>query len=199
MDMPTRGRMPTYWNGVLDPYQPWYRVGQNARLDARVNPQTGGGRRLRHPFFKDIIYPRNPDVTLNLGADLLPKATSTMQKTLTTTAVITYLENPSDVVIKEIWTARDLSTLTDFFRSLYEFWRSPLPPGRFIGYMPKDRTEKIYAVQIINVQLGKTVGDINQEELGPKRPGMMREQLALALKPIARVGSPSGVMVAEGL
>lgn len=200
MDDATQGLMPSFWNAHFNWQGPWHRAVR--AYDRRYNPippanaagyWTGGGRRLRHPFLTDIIYPRLPDVTTNFDQDPLKKMRSAVTKTLDSSAVAKFLDKPEDIVIREIWNANTLSTLTEFFRQLHRYSVEPLPTGRYIGWRCPDLSPKSFAIEILDVQLGQPDAHI-VEEIGEQRPYMMRETLQLTFKFIREAESPSGAV-----
>jgi len=196
MDAATQGYMPTYWNAPFDWPGPWHRVAAHKK-DARLCPSFGGGRRMRHPFLDPIVYPRNPDRTLNYGYDRLRKVRSVIIKTLDSSAVAKYPEVAEDVVIREIWLAETLSTFTELFHQFHTYLREILPPGRFIGWQPKDLSPKNYFVELLDVQCG-TPDDFQIEELGDDRPYYMREQLTVSFKLVREIQAPAGVVNVVG-
>lgn len=195
MDAATQGYIPTYWNAPFDWPGPWHRVTQ--RDDARLTPTLGGGRRMRHPFLDHIVYPQTPDRTLNFGYDRLRKTRSVVIKTLDSSAVAKYSESSEDVIIREIWLAETLSTFTELFHQFHTYLREILPPGRFIGWQPKDLSPKNYFVELLDVQCG-TPDDFTIEELGDDRPHYMREQLTVAFKLVREIQAPAGVVNVVG-
>ncbi|MCJ2530753.1 MAG: hypothetical protein LN413_00325 [Candidatus Thermoplasmatota archaeon] len=209
MDEITLGMMPSFLNAIWDPWAPWPKV--SCEEDARVQPPCddtedleailfGGGRRMRHPFLGELVYPRKPDVTLNVGYDIMPRAVSQAVKTADSTASVTFLDRKEDVVVRELWKAgaNQLSTWTEFFHALHGFWTTPMPPGNFVGWYGPDLMPQPYHIKILSVTLGRP-DSFTVEELGPKLPWVMRESLAVAFKVIREVVSPSGAMAAEGL
>ena len=109
-----------------------------------------------------------------------------------------YPEYFDDVKITEIWQAEQLSTITGLFHQFDRYWTYMLPPGRYVGWQPRDLTPKSYFVEILNVALG-SAEDFNVEELGDRRPWMMREQLSVTFRLIRDVSYPAGVVASVGL
>jgi len=180
----------------IDRYDAWKPV--TSKGDPRLFPARGGGRRMRHPYLDHIVYPRMPDKTLNFGFDVLRRVPSTVLKTATATASAKYPEYFDDVKITEIWQAEQLSTITGLFHQFDRYWTYMLPPGRYVGWQPRDLTPKSYFVEILNVALG-SAEDFNVEELGDRRPWMMREQLSVTFRLIRDVSYPAGVVASVGL
>lgn len=194
MDIVCQGLGTSHWNDVLAPDAPWHRA---VLRDPRLFPIRGGGRELRHPFRPRIVYPRVPDRTLNFGYDRLRHIHTVRVKTLDSTAVAKFADAGEDVVVREVWMANELSTFTSFFHALHAYHRETLPPGRYIGWRPRDLSPKNYAVELLDVQLGPP-DEYIVEEIG-KRPYVMREQLVLSFKLIREVFAPAGVLIGVGL
>lgn len=181
---------------LADWWKPWH---GDARLRKAPygDPTLCGGRRMSHPVLQDIVYARTPDRTLNFEQDVLPRPESILTKTALGTAHARYDETPDDVVIKEIWLAQELSTLTTMFRQFYAYWVEPLPTGLCVGWQPRDRTWKRYAVEILKVECGES-DDLIIESLGRGVPKFMRFNLTVSFKTVREVYAPSGVVVATG-
>lgn len=201
MDEVTRGLGANYHEAGFDPLSPWWRP--THRGDRRLHPAVeslppvGSGRRMIHPFLDDLVYARTPDKTMNLGADVLRRAETVLTRTLDGSAVARYDDFHDDVVIREVWLAETLSTLTAMHRMFHAYWMYQLPPARFIGWQPRDRTWKRYFIEILRVDCGEADGEFLVEQIG-RSPGMMRQQLSVTFKTVRAVGSPSSVMIAGG-
>jgi len=190
-----QGLSSSYWSQPFDQYAPWHRA--TNKKDSRYFPEKGGGRMMRHPECAPIIYPRLPDQTRNFLDDRLRHVQSVVTKTINSTAVTKFKDSPEDVVIKEVWLARDLSTFTSLFRQFQQYLTTELAPGRYIGWQPSDRTWKRYFIDLLDVQVGSP-DEYHVEELGSQRPYYMREQLTVSFKLVREVFAPAGVMVAVG-
>jgi len=201
VDELTRGLGANYGEAVFDPLSAWWRPARrgDGRLRNAVegDPITGGGPRMTHPYYEDLVYARTPDRIVNLGSDGLRRADSVVTKTLDGSATARFDEFPDDVIFREIWLAETLSTLTDMQRHFHRFWMDPLPPDRYIGWQPRHRTWKRYFIEILRVDCGDADGEYLIEELG-KRPGMMRVALSVTFKTIREIKSPSGIILAGG-
>lgn len=195
MDEPTLGMGSTYWNAIWDPWQPWPKCG--SRRDRRLFPARGGGRRMRHPFFDPIVYPELPSKTLNFGYNPLRHVKSVLTKTLQGTAVAKFKEDYDDVVIREVWTADTLSTLTGLFHQFHRYYVGTLPTGRFIGWQPKDLSPKNFFIDLLNVECGPAE-DFEVEELGTERPFMLRTELRVTFKLVREVKGAAGVITGVG-
>lgn len=190
------GFRPTGWPQLVNSRVPFSRPTLNN--DPRLNPETGGGRRMRHPYLDDIVYPRTPDRTANFDWDVIRRAPAVMTKTAGGTAVAQYPEFGDDVVITEAWDARDLSTIVDLYRLFMEYLTSTLPVGQFIGWTPADRCPYHYFIELLDVRLGQGEEHV-VEELGSKEPYMMRETLQVQFKLVQEASAPAGSMVFVGL
>jgi hypothetical protein len=195
MDEATLGLGAAYINAHFDPYAPWWRP--NRKRDRRLTPARGGGRRMRHPFLADIVYPRVPDETYGLGHDRLTNVFSVVTKTAESSATAKYPEVDEDVVIREVWAAQSLSTLTELFHQFRRYLVDTLPDGRFIGWQPRDRTWKNYFIELLKVECG-AAEEVLIEELGDGRPFYMAKALSVTFKLVREFSSPSGVVLAVG-
>lgn len=208
MDEITLGMMPAYTNAIWDPWQPWPRVTHPGDyrlmkpekvIEDLEEVDFGGGRRMRHPFLGELVYPQPPDITLNVGFDVLGKMVTKSVLTLGSTATVSFLHEAEDIIIQEIWKADDLSIEAEFFAMLHEFWTTVMPPGNFVGWYAPDLMPKPYHVKILSVTLGRPDNTKYDPLKVADEPWMLREQLAIAFKPVRDVKAPSGAMVMEGL
>ena len=195
MDFATQGMMPRFWNAHFDWQGPWHRA--VSRKDKRYTPALNGGRRMKHPFLTDIVYPRTPDKTANFDQDPMRRVKSIVTKTLDSSAVSKFPEVKEDVIIREVWLAETLSTFTKLARQFYTYLITPLPPGRFIGWIPTDKSPKAFFIDIIDVEVGNPEAYFF-EELGSTRSYYMREQLTISFKLVREFQSPVGQVVFIG-
>jgi len=150
-----------------------------------------------HPDLDPILYPSVPDKTINFGHDILRRIPATTVKTESSNVIAKFPERVEDVSVSEIWLAETASTLTRLFHQFHAYWTYVLPLGRYIGWQPRDLTPKNYFIEIIDVRLG-SADEFNVEEIGEKRPGLMREQLTVTFRVAHEVQAPAGVIAAIG-
>jgi len=128
-------------------------VGEKLMTPARV---------MSHPSFPQregegvYTYPYPPDVTRNFVFGPARKLDGSVQRTLGTSVLIAQPQLDDDVIITEAWLGgnRELSTLTEMFRVLWQYWTTLPAPGQVLGWEPRDRTGDRYHIQIVQVQLG---------------------------------------------
>ncbi len=212
MDIETQGLGSNWSNAVADPILPWRKpmIGPGFSDPRLHNPidgkddegfpiRLGAGRRLRHPILPDIVYPRLPDQTLGFGYHIIPKGRAVVIKTLESSAVAHFLERIEDVIIKEIWLPGRLSTEAAFFYALQDFRMTVLAPGQSIGWQPRDRTWRKYAVELLSVESGPTPDTYLIEERGEAKPWLIDQQVTLSFRAIRDFSDPAGVVIGEGL
>lgn len=178
---------------------PWTPPGYAARQeDPRVNPVTGGGRRLVHPYLDDIVYPENPSRTSGFDVDVLRTVKSVLTRTEGGTALVRYTDLPDDVLIQETWDAGgELRVDIEFARLLYQYLITPLPVGDLIGWQPRDRSPYNYFVEIVDIKIG-TNDSYHLEEVGSEEPYMLTEPLTLIMKPVGEARAPAGILTFVG-
>ncbi len=189
------GFRPVGWPAMVNDRIPWTRP----RLDndPRVNPATGGGRRLRHPFLDDIVYPENPNRTIGFDVDALRKTRAVITRTEGASAVAHYPEFRDDVVVQEIWDAGEASVSIEFWRELRQYREEILPVGDFIGWSPADLSPYHYFVELLDVKVGS--GDVDEiEEHGNREPFMLNQPLTLVFKLVQEIRPPGAVVVFLG-
>ncbi len=171
-----------------------------ARLlnDPRLNPATGGGRRLIHPYLADIIYPENPTTTHGFDFDAVPRVRPVLSRMAAGTALVKYADSKDDVLISEVWNAGSLSTNVEFVRQLLEYFTDVLPTGDYIGWHPRDRSPYNYFVDLVNLQIG--AGDVyHLEEIHSNlEPLLIAEPVTMTFKLIRDNVAPSGALTFLG-
>jgi len=189
------GFVPVGWPAMLNPRVPWTRPVRDQ--DARLNPETGGGRRLRHPYLDDIVYPTTPNRTVGFDYHALRKTRAAVVRTEGASAVAHYRENYDDVVIQEIWDAAELSAQVAFYRLLRQYREEPLPAGDYIGWSPTDLSPYHYRIEILDVKIGDS--DVDEiAELGRREPYMLGRPLTLVFKLVQEVQPPPAVLTLLG-
>lgn len=192
---PPLGFQPTGWPAMVNVRIPWTRPRRDD--DPRINPSTGGGRRLRHPFLDDIVYPENPNRTIGFDVDAIRKTRAVITRTEGASAVAHYPELRDDVVITEVWDAGEASVSVEFWRLLREYREEILPAGDYIGWTPADLSPYHYLIELLDVQVGN--GDVDEiQEHGDVEPFLLDRPLALKFKLIQEVRPPAGVLVLLG-
>lgn len=117
------------------------------------------------PLLPPIVYSivgicKNPDRTLNLDNAVLPHPITEAVRTLGSTRVVRFEEQDEDVIVTEIWegSQRLLSMTTALFRQFYEYLiNAKLIPSigpDFIRWEPRDRTDRIYNVELLSLSVG---------------------------------------------
>jgi hypothetical protein len=189
------GFVPVGWPAMVNPRVPWTRPRRDD--DPRVNPATGGGRRLRHPFLDDIVYPENPNRTIGFDYHALRKTRAAIVRTELASAVAHYPEKYDDVVIQEIWDAGEASVTVEFYRLLRQYREEILPAGEFVGWTPADLSPYHYLVELLDVKLGESDVDEVQEH-GDREPYMLSRPLSLVFKLVQEVVPPPAVVTLLG-
>ncbi len=123
------------------------------------------------PLLAPIVYAvtatgicLNPTRTFNLDNKVLPHPTTSVVKTIGGTRVVRFEEGDEDVVVTEIWQPTGGASLPTFFlRLLYEYViNAALIPGGgpdFIRWEPRDRTDRIYDVELLSLSVGGGAGE----------------------------------------
>lgn len=117
------------------------------------------------PLLAPIVYAigascANPDRTINLDNAVLPHPITDPVKTLGTTKVIRFENLDEDVIVTEVWEADETNQrlTTALFRMFYEYLiNAKLVDSTgpdFITWEPRDRTTKIYNVELLSLDVG---------------------------------------------
>ena len=122
------------------------------------------------PLLPPIVYSianvcRNPDRTFNLDNAVLPHPITEAVRTLGSTRVIRFEEQEEDVIVTEQWVGsqRQLAMTTALWRQFYEYLiNAKLIPSigpDFIQWEPRDRTDRIYNVELLSLSVGGGEGE----------------------------------------
>ncbi len=122
------------------------------------------------PLLPPIVYSvgglcRNPDRTFNLDNDVLPHPITSAVRTIGSTRVIRFEERTEDVIVTEVWEGSNtlFPMTTALWRQFYEYLvNADLIPGGgpdFITWEPRDRTARIYNVEILSLSVGGGDGE----------------------------------------
>ena len=124
------------------------------------------------PLLAPIVYSvgglcKNPDRTFNLDNAVLPHPRTQAVETLGTTRVIRFERGIEDTIVTEVWLGSDnrAAMSTALFRMFYEYLINapPFQPsqttGDFIQWEPRDRTDKVYNVELLSLSAGGGEGE----------------------------------------
>ena len=148
------------------------------------------------PLLPPIVYSianvcRNPDRTFNLDNAVLPHPITEAVRTLGSTRVIRFEEQEEDVIVTEQWVGsqRQLAMTTALWRQFYEYLiNAKLIPSigpDFIQWEPRDRTDRIYNVELLSLSVGGGEGERRFDVVDLKDDGGGEIQNALdSLSPV---------------
>lgn len=196
MDEVSQGLASRYTGAIWDPMQPWY--APNSPKDRRHSPGQASGRVMRHPALAPIVYARTPDRTFNFYRKPLRNVRSVLTRTLGGTVVTRFLDNPWDVIIEERWVADEASTTVEMFDQFQLYLTTPLNTGEYIGWQPGDLCHQGFFIELLQVILGDEQGGFDREEIGRKRPFMMRRDLVVRFKVAFEARGPAGIITMIG-
>lgn len=107
----------------------------------------------------------NPDRTFNLDNDVLPHPITSAVRTIGSTRVVRFEERQEDVIVTEVWEASNtrFRMTTALFRMFYEYLDNAdlIPSGGpdFITWEPRDRTERVYNIEMLSLSVGGGEGE----------------------------------------
>lgn len=156
------------------------------------------------PLLPPIVYSvggvcKNPDRTFNLDNAVLPHPITEAVLTLGSTRVIRFEEQEEDVICTEVWLGsdRELSMSTALFRQFYEYLiNAKLIPSigpDFIHWEPRDRTDRVYNVELLSLSVGGGSGESRFDVVDLRDDG--GAEIQNALQPLSPV--PTGVVDRE--
>jgi len=124
-------------------------------------------RLLHHQTLDSLLrYPEIPRKTTNF--DMYPINKLRHKHTITLGGAVTTVHNKtiSDSIVTETWTADDISMNAGFFYELLLFYNTALDTGDHLIWYPKDKTEKAFSIQPIDL----VVGDSTAMAVHPVHP-----------------------------
>lgn len=141
------------------------------------------------PLLAPIVYAigascANPDRTFNLDNSVLPHPITEKVRTLGTTKVVRFEEQDEDVIVTEVWEGSDtdLRMTSALFRMFYEYLiNAKLVPSigpDFITWEPRDRTDRIYNVELLSLEVGGGGGEQRFDVVDLRDPGGSEIQTA---------------------
>ncbi len=156
--------------------------------EAYTEPYSDVERQLVYPtaLFAPITYAENPTHTMNFDREPITRPRISVNPTQTSNINLIWDPVTQDVVIREIWSSdKGLSTYTDLFRRIYEYFTNPPDPQveGYIKWYPKDRTNTGYYVVLTNCFIQAP----EQSEIHDYADGMLRGSLVLELKIVSEI------------
>lgn len=170
------------------------------------------------PLLAPIVYAvgspsacLNPTTTLGLDNVALTHPITSTVRTIGTTKTVRFESVLADVVVTEVWEpTRGAAMPTSLFRLLYEYLVNATlidaTAGPFIQWEPRDRTTRIYNVELLSLSVGGGEGesrfnirDIREaggqpltldgalSGLNPTPTGLIDEEVELRMKVISEV------------
>ena len=141
------------------------------------------------PLLPPIIYSvssvcQNPTRTLNLDNAVLPHPITGAVRTIGSTRVVRFEEQEEDVIVTEIWEGSDRAPAmtTALFRMFYEYLINakliPAVGPDFIQWEPRDRTDRIYEVELLSLEAGGGGDEERFDLVDLKDPGGAEIQTA---------------------
>ena len=135
------------------------------------------------PLLAPIVYSIdgkccNPPRTFNLDNAVLPAPLTSAVRTLGSTRVIRFEEQAEDVIVTEVWPGSDTEAAmtTALWRQFYEYLINAklIPPTGVLGFIqwePRDRTDRVYNVELLSVSVGGGQGEQQFDVKDLRQPG----------------------------
>lgn len=207
---------------VFGSTEQWGRFNGDAHITPQLNwnlnsSNVSATRRLFHSGLGKVCdYPILPTKTSNFSWDILLRRDMVTQKTLTSKRTTLWPGYIDDVIIRETWEAPGgLSFPWRFFNLLYEFFHNSPDwlNGQSLLWVPMDRTNKVYPVEMISLTVNGEDFDISRIGRAPDagyhstlfpqdgRPGMnvhASETLEVQLKLRSEVAPSVSVFLSPG-
>jgi len=113
-------------------------------------------RMLYHPTLGNIVYPKNPDNTLNYYRSAIRGYDVNSVKTLRSNLLIRDQQKFEDVTVTEIWKggSKRVSELSEFLDSLQLLLMTEPALGRYMGWIPKDLGFQRHMIYPISLTVG---------------------------------------------
>lgn len=157
-------------------YSGFYQGGINPFVTPIMNyslysSQVSSTRLLYHSGIPLAVpYPLLPKKTLNFSRDLLPRRDYNIEKTLTSKKLSLWDAQVEDIIITEEWSADGgLSFPWEFFHDLHRIYTTPVDwlNGEYMVWRPLDRTDKVFPVQLYNIEVDGEDFDVRWTGLPP--------------------------------
>ncbi|MHB9075246.1 MAG: hypothetical protein ACYC6G_17200 [Desulfobaccales bacterium] len=155
--------------------------------DLTILPENAGANALRELYHPDgvlakLIYEDFPDAWENF--DTVPMTARSLlkgEKTLAGYSLTRWAGYTKDLPVREIWKGSDNASRMGayFFRRLWEYYVNP-PSSGFITWAPKDRTDKVYNIEIESLTAGGQ--DTVRFDYVPIKNGVIMGEVVLAFR-----------------
>lgn len=115
-------------------------------------------RTLWHQTLDTLLrYPDLPRTYTNHDADALTKPLIFNKRTLSSAATTIHQDIFDDTIVTEIWDKPGtLSTYSGFFYEMIHFFRHAQATNKFLIWYPKDKNEKAYTIQPLDIIVGES-------------------------------------------
>lgn len=134
------------------------------------------------PLLAPIVYAidglcANPDRSFNLDNAVMPHPLTQAVRTIGTTKLLRFEEEDEDVIVTEVWEGSDTEAAmtTALFRQFYEYLiNAQLVSSQgpdFITWEPRDRTTRIYNVDMLSLSAGGGEGEMRFDVKDLREPG----------------------------
>lgn len=121
-------------------------------------------RLIWHPTFGNIVYPKNPDRTLNYYRSAVRGYDVNSVNTLRSNYTVRDLQMFEDIIVTEIWqgSGKKVSELSMFLDTLHLITMTEPALGRYVGWIPKDAGFQRHFILPISVTVGGKGFDANE-------------------------------------
>lgn len=166
------------------------------------NPLNKQYRMLWHQGLDTVLrYPALPRKTMNFDGYPIFKSKVNRQVSLGGTIATISERFIEDAKIVELWLADDLSMLTGFFYELFRFLNAPLETDENLVWFPKDRTDKAFVIQILDLAVSNSdemsVNPVNS--IGKRDWRWLRDEVKFEFQVVRPFAVPNVVAFLEGV
>ena len=135
------------------------------------------------PLLAPIVYAIdgkccNPSRSFNIDNAVMPHPLTAAVRTIGSTRVVRFEEQDEDVIVTETWEGgdTDAAMTTALFRQFYEYLINAklIPPSGVLGFIqwePRDRTDKVYNVELLSLEAGGGGPEQRFDILDLRQPG----------------------------
>lgn len=178
------------------------RVPQQVAAITRKSTGAELQRMIWHPGYGSIVYPKNPDRTINYYKSFVRGYDTNSTKTLGSNILVRDHQKFEDITVTEVWVGggRALSEESQFLDTLNLILNTETALGRYVGWIPKDLNFQRHKILPISLTVGGRAFDAREirSRMNSSRDSYIDKTIEFTFRLIKPVIFLDGLLLAEG-
>ena len=160
-------------------------------------------RMIWHPSYGSIVYPKNPDRTVNYFKSVVRGYDINSTKTLSSNILIRDHQKFEEITVTEIWLGggKALSEESQFLDTLNLILNTETALGRYVGWIPKDLNFQRHKILPMSLTVGGRAFDAREirSRMNSSRDSYIDKTIEFTFRLIRPVVFLDGLLLAEGV